>query len=145
MRIIPIVLVACLIALAQPVAAQLKTLPSGWQEDGPEQHAETVLDGLVRGDNDEAFDLFFSKGRYPKNTLEKIRFDYFQVVKQQGQPSAWEKIFEQRAGTSIRRLKYVLLFKSTTYMFDLYYYNTGKDWLLKSFTLSKDIKKVFDQ
>ena len=145
MRIAFPFLVACLLAFAQPAAAQLGSLPSGWQEDGPQQHAEAVLDGLVRGDNERAFELFFSKGRYPKNTLEKIRFDYFQVVKQQGEPSGFEKIFEHRAGTSIRRLKYVLLFRTTIYMFDLYYYNTGKDWQLKSFTLSKDIKKVFER
>lgn len=132
--------------LAAPAhAIQDSMPPAGWQTDGPQNHAEQVFDLLLKGDNEQAFKLFFSKGRYPKNTLEKIQFDYYQLVKQQGPPATYEKIFEHRAGNAMIRIKYVLLFKTQPMMFDLYYYNMGKGWLLKSFTLSKDIKKVFER
>lgn len=143
---IAILITACLaLLLTFPLlaAAQNALPPADWEQEGPHTHAETVLEGMVKGDHDEAFKLFFSRGRYPKNTLEKIRFDYYQLIKQQGRPTAFEKVFEQRAGTAAVRLKYILLFKSQPMMFDLYYYDTGKGWLLKSFTLSRDIKKIF--
>jgi hypothetical protein len=57
----------------------------------------------------------------------------------------YEKVLEQKAGSSVVRCKYVLLFKTQPMMFDLYYYNPDKEWLLKTFTISRDIKKVFDQ
>lgn len=134
-----------LVATALPaVAAQDQLPPASWQAEGPHTHAENVLSGLVQGNKDKSFKLLFSKGRYPQQTLEKIQFDYYQTVKKQGNPMGYEKVFEQRAGTSTTRIKYILLFKTQPMMFDLYYYNTGKDWLLKSFTVSRDIKKIFD-
>ncbi len=30
-------------------------------------------------------------------------------------------------------------------MFDLYYYSVDKGWLLKTYTISTDIKKVFER
>jgi len=130
--------------IVAPSSAAQRTLPpANWQEDGPHTHAEHFLNLLVRGDTEAAFKRFFSKGRYPKNTLEKLQFDYYQLIKQQGLPQGFEKIFEQRAGAALVRLKYVLLFRSQPMMFDLYYYRVEKGWLLKSFTLSKDIKKIF--
>lgn len=127
------------------IAAQDHLPPATWQAEGPHNHAENVLSGLVGGDKEKAFTLLFSKGRYPQQTLEKIQFDYYQTVKKQGNPIGYEKVFEQRAGTSTTRLKYILLFKTQPMMFDLYYYNIGKDWNLKSFTISRDIKKIFDR
>lgn len=100
---------------------------------------------MVNGETEKAFKLLFSKGRYPQQTLEKLQFDYYQTVKKQGKPMGYEKLYEQRAGTNLIRTKYVLLFKTQPMMFDLYYYNTGKDWLLKSFTISRDIKKIFER
>ena len=133
-------------ALACPaLAIQDSMPPASWQKEGPEAHAEKVMNGLVNGGHEKAFKLLFSRGRYPQATLEKIQFDYYQMVKKQGNPAAYEKIFEQKAGSSIVRLKYILLFKSQPMMFDLYYYSTGKDWLLKTFTISRDIKKIFER
>lgn len=134
----------CLAWLLAALPAQAQT-PKSWAQDGPQAHAESVMISLIAGNAQEGFDTLFSRGRYAKNTLEKIQFDYFQMVKQQGPPSSYEKILEQKAGTSIIRMKYVLLFKTQPMMFDLYYYNTGKEWALKSFTLSRDIKKVFER
>ncbi len=126
-------------------AAQGQLPPANWQAEGPHTHAEAVLSKLVQGDKEKGFKLLFSKGSYPQRTLEKLQFDYFQLVKKQGDPHGYEKVFEQRAGTSIIRLKYILLFKTQPQMFDLYYYNTGKSWLLKTFTISRDVKKIFER
>ncbi len=126
-------------------AAQDQLPPANWQVNGPQTHAENILSELIQGNTEKAFKLFFSKGRYSQQTLEKLQFDYYQTVKKQGEPVAYEKIFEQRIGTSLVRIKYVLLFKTVPMMFDLYYYDTGKDWALKSFTISRDIKKVFER
>lgn len=132
----------CLLLSALPASAQA---PESWTPDGPRMHAESALNALVTGNAKEGFSILFSKGRYPASTLEKIQFDYFQLVKKQGPPSSWERIFEQKAGSSIVRMKYVLLFKTQPMIFDLYYYNMGKTWVLKTFTLSRDIKKVFER
>lgn len=138
---LPIMLCLCLLLCALPASAQA---PESWSQDGPQAHAESVLNDLVAGNAKEGFALLFARGRYPKTTLEKLQFDYFQLVKQQGPPTSYEKVYEQKAGTAIVRLKYVLLFRTQPMMFDLYYYNTGKDWLLKTFTLSRDMKKIFE-
>lgn len=143
MRIATLACLALLLLFPAAALSQNALPPTSWQQEGPHTHAETVLDGLVKGDHEAAFKLLFSRGRYPKNTLEKIQFDYYQLIKQQGNPAAYEKVFEQKAGASVIRLKYILLFKSQPMMFDLFYYDTGEGWLLKSFTLSRDIKKIF--
>ena len=77
--------------------------------------------------------------------LEKVQFDYYQILKKQGKPYAYEKIIEHKVGTALVRIKYVLLFKTLPMMFDLYYYNTEKGWMLKTFTVSRDIKKIFER
>ena len=129
----------------QTYAAQDTMPPAGWQQAGPQGHADSVLKELVQGNHEKAFKLLFSRGKYPQTLLEKIQFDYYQVLKQQGKPYAYEKVLEYKAGTALVRLKYILLFKNLPMMFDLYYYNTGKGWMLKTFTVSRNIKKIFDQ
>ncbi len=134
----------CLAFFLAALPAQAQA-PKTWTPDGPQVHAESVMTSLVSGNAQEGFNTLFSRGRYAKNTLEKIQFDYFQMVKQQGPPTSYEKILEHKAGSAIVRMKYILLFKAQPMIFDLYYYNTGKEWMLKSFTLSRDIKKVFER
>lgn len=146
MRITAIVAILAICALACPALGVQDSLPpASWQKDSPQHHAETALAELVRGEKEKGFKRLFSKGSYPQRTLEKLQFDYYQTVKKQGDPVGYEKVVEHRVGNSVLRLKYVLLFNSSPMMFDLYYYNSGKDWLLKTFTISQEIKKIFDQ
>ncbi|WP_319468980.1 hypothetical protein [uncultured Pseudodesulfovibrio sp.] len=119
--------------------------PAGWEKAGPQAHAEAVFNAMVQGDTKNAFKTLFSTGRYSKDKLEKLQFEFFRVVKKQGKPYAYEKILEHRAGTAIIHLRYVLLFRSMPMMFDLYYYSVEKGWLLKTYTISTDIKKVFER
>jgi hypothetical protein len=137
-------LLVCLLS-PLPAVGQTQLPPAGWQQDTPQIIVEGALGDMVRGDHDKGFKALFGRGRYPQATLEKIQFEYYQVVKQQGNPMGYEKVLEQKAGSSVVRCKYVLLFKTQPMMFDLYYYNPDKEWLLKTFTISRDIKKVFDQ
>ncbi len=135
------------LAVAAPmVHAQQEIMPpAGWQKTGPQAHAEAVFNAMIQGDTEQAFKVLFSGGRYSKDKLEKLQFEFFRVMKKQGTPYAYEKVIEQKAGTAIIRLRYVLLFKSVPMMFDLYYYSIDKGWLLKTYTISTDIKKVFER
>lgn len=140
-----LVLTAALFTATPAIAAQSQLPPSTWQAEGPHHHAESVFGKFIQGDKEGAFKLLFSRGNYPQQTLEKLQFDYLQLVKKQGDPHGYEMVFEQKAGSSVIRLKYILLFKTRPQMFDLYYYNSGEGWLLKTFTISRDIKKVFER
>lgn len=146
-HIIPILfgMLAAFVIAVPAQAAQGDLPPSTWQAEGPQHHAESVFKKFIQGDKEGGFKLLFSRGKYPQQTLEKLQFDYFQLVKKQGDPHGYEKVVEQRAGTTLIRIKYILLFKTQPQMYDLYYYNTGKTWALKTFTISRDVKKVFDQ
>ncbi len=141
--------ISCCLALilfASPAFSAQDTIPpTGWQQAGPQSHAESVLNGLTQGNQDKAFKTLFSRGKYSQTMLEKVQFDYYQILKKQGKPYAYEKIIEHKVGTALVRIKYVLLFKTLPMMFDLYYYNTEKGWMLKTFTVSRDIKKIFER
>lgn len=133
----------CLTLLLSALPARAAQADESWQTDTPRSHAESVMAALLGGDAKKGFAILFSKGRYPQNTLEKIQFDYFQQVNQQGPPIAYELILNRKAGESLVRLKYILLFKTMPYLFDLYYYHTTNGWTLKTFTMSRDIKQMF--
>jgi len=133
----------CLVLILAALPARAAQGDESWQTDTPRSHAESVMADLMAGDAKKGFATLFSKGRYPQNTLEKIQFDYFQQVNQQGPPLAYELILDRKAGESLVRLKYILHFKAMPYLFDLYYYHTAKGWTLKTFSMSRDIKQMF--
>jgi len=134
-----------LILFASPAFAAQDTLPpASWQQAGPQAHAERALDLLLQGKLDEAFKSMMGSG-YSKDKLEKLKFDIYRIFQKNGKPYRYEKILEQKAGTALTRIRYVLLFKKLPLMFDFYYYNSKKGWLLKTYTISTDMKKIFSQ
>jgi hypothetical protein len=142
------ILISCCLTLAlfagPAFAAQDSLPPTGWQQDGPTAHAEMALDLMIQGKLDEAFKSLLGKG-YSKDKLEKLKFDLYRIFKKNGKPYSYEKILEQKAGSALSRVRYVLLFKKIPMMFDFYYYNSEKGWVLKTYTISTDMKKIFSQ
>ncbi|WP_419786588.1 hypothetical protein [Pseudodesulfovibrio sp.] len=132
----------CLALLMSALPAKAQD-GGAWQAETPRFHGESVMTALMEGDAQRGFKILFSKGHYSQSSMEKVQFDYFQLVKQQGPPLGYELILARRAGRSLMRLQYVVLFKTVPYLFDLYYYHATDGWALKSFTVSRDIKQIF--
>lgn len=122
-------------------SALAQDAPSSWQQDGPGVHAQQIVDLMVRGNPDKAFNLL--SGNRRSNNLEKLKFEIYRLYKKNGNPKGAEKILDQAAGNSLLRLRYVLLFDKQPLLIDFYYYNSGKGWRLKTYSFSTDIKKAF--
>lgn len=142
---LPITICLALILMTAPaMGAQVAQAPKGWQPDGPEAHAEQFLNLMVAGKLDDAFK--FLLGNRDTQTLDKLKFEIYSVYKKSGNPLGYDQILKQKAGKSMIRLRYVLLFKDLPKTFDLYYYNpTGQKWRLRTFSFIKDVKKIFTQ
>ncbi|WP_319541002.1 hypothetical protein [uncultured Pseudodesulfovibrio sp.] len=138
---------ACLsliIFISTPTLAEEIQPPSGWQQSGPEAHAERFLNLMVQGKLDDAFKVLLGNNR--NDALDKLKFEIYSAYKKSGKPYGYEKILSQTAGKSVMRLRYILLFKDMPKTFDIYYYNpTGQEWKLRTFSYIKDIKKIFTQ
>lgn len=133
-----------LVMLASPVlAAQDIMPPASWQATGPQAHAEQFLNLMIQGKLDDAFKALLGKTNSDK--LDKLKFEIYRTYKKSGKPYSFEKILDQKAGTALMRMRYILLFKSLPMMFDFYYYNAGDDWRLRTFSYSVDVKKVFGE
>lgn len=135
---------ALFIAASPSMAAQGIQPPSGWQQDGPEAHAERFLDLMVEGKLDDAFTVLLGKSN--TQALDKLKFEVYSTYKKSGKPLGYDLVLKQQAGKSVLKLRYVLLFKDMPKTFDIYYYNpTGQKWRLRTFSYVKDIKKIFTQ
>lgn len=142
-----ILYISCCLALilfALPtLAAQDSLPPSGWQKaDTPETRIEKGLSLIVQGDMDDAFKTLFGKG-HNKEVLDKLKFELYSLTKKNGNAFGYEKLIQQKAGTSALRYRYLLMFDKQPVLFDFYYYKGKKGWFLKNISYSKDIKKVF--
>lgn len=133
------------LASSPALAAQDTQPPSSWQQAGltPEVHAERFLDPMVQGELDSAFKSLL--GNSKSDSLDKLKFEIFRNYKKNGKPLGYEKVMEQPMGKSLVRLRYILLFNNRPMMFDIFYYNPGKGWRLRTFTYSTDTKKIFAQ
>lgn len=137
-------LLTIFIFTAPSYAAQAVQPPSGWQQDGPEAHAEQFLDLMVQGKLEDAFKALL--GNRNTQSLDKLKFEIYSVYKKSGKPLGYEQVLKHKAGKSIVKLRYVLLFRDLPKTFDLYYYNpTGQEWRLRTFSFIKDVKKIFAQ
>lgn len=116
--------------------------PSGWTESGPEAHAQRFLDLMVKGKLDDAFKAFL--GNQKSDSLDKLKFEIYRTYQKSGKPYGYEKVLEQEAGKSTLRLRYILMFEKVPMMFDIYYYNPGTKWRLRTFTYSTNIKRIFE-
>ena len=116
--------------------------PSSWKQTGPQAHIERGLDLMVQGNIDAAFKTLFGKS-HTKETLDKLKFELYSLTKKNGKPFAYEKLIEQKAGSSVIRYRYILLFQKQPTMFDFYYYKSKNGWLLKNISFTKDVKKIF--
>jgi hypothetical protein len=117
---------------------------SGWRQQGPEAHAEKFLDLLVEGQMEDAFKTFM--GNEKTDTVIQLKQDLEKEYNKHGNPLGYEQIFKQRVGSSLIRLRYLLLFPKMPKTFDIYYYDPdGKGWELRSFTYGRDIKSAFAQ
>ncbi len=123
-------------------AAQDSLPPASWEKDGPQTRIERGLDFMIKGDFDNGFKTLFGKG-HTKEVLEKLKFEIYRLAKKSGNPYAYERIIQQKAGESVLRLRYLLLFDAQPVMFDFYYYKRKKGWALRSIHYSLDIKKIF--
>jgi len=142
----PVFLAVCLSALLLAAAAPAADIqaPSGWQQDGPEAHAEQFLKLMVDGKLDDAFKYLL--GGSKTDAMDKLKFEIYSEYKKHGKPLGFEQVLKQYAGKSVLRLRYTLLFPNMPKMFDIYYYNAdGRGWKLRTFSYVKDIKKIFAQ
>ena len=139
MRIQSILVVLALLIPFNGALAQ--DAPSSWQQEGPGVHAQQIVDLMVQGKPDKAFKVL--SGNKQSNTLEKLKFEIYRLYKSNGNPTGAEKLLEQTAGNTLIRLRYVLLFARQPLLLDLYYYNAGKGWRIKTYSFSTDVKKAF--
>jgi len=147
MRIVlTISLFLTLFLVAAPViAAEQVQPPNGWKQAsvGPAAHAEKFLDLMVAGQLDDAFKALLGKSK--SDSLDKLKFEIYRTYQKSGKPNGYERVLTQKAGKSLLKLRYVLRFKNLPMMFDIYYYNPGNAWRLRTFTYSTDVKKIFAQ
>jgi len=115
---------------------------SGWRQQGPEAHAEKFLDLLVQGQMEDAFKTLLGNDR--TDTVIELKHDLEGEYTKHGNPLGYERILKQRVGSSLIRLRYLLLFPKMPKTFDIYYYNPdNQGWELRSFTYGRDIKSAF--
>lgn len=133
-----------ILLFALPALSAQDTLPpSGWQKaDTPEVRIEKGLSLIVQGDMEDAFKTLFGKG-HTKEVLDKLKFELYTLTKKYGNAFGYEKLIQQKAGTSALRYRYLLMYDKQPVLFDFYYYKGKKGWFLKNISYSKDIKKVF--
>ncbi|XXJ18422.1 hypothetical protein ACR42D_02460 [Desulfovibrio caledoniensis] len=117
---------------------------SGWKQQGPEYHAEKFLDLMVKGRVEDAFKALMGKEK--TDTVIELKQELERECEKSGNPLGYEKVFKQRVGSSLIRLRYLLLFPKMPKTFDIYYYNPdGQGWNLRTFTYGRDIKSAFNQ
>lgn len=132
-----------LILLAVPAFAAPDTAPpASWKQSSPHTQVERGLNLMVQGNLDQAFKVLFGKAN-AKDTLDKLKFEIYSLTKKSGNPYAYEKLLEQRAGTSMLRYRYLLMYNRQPVVFDFYYYKNKKGWFLRNISYTKDVKKIF--
>ena len=133
------------ILCAAPAWAAQDTIPSsGWKKETPQVHIERGLSLMVKGDYDGGFKALFGRNN-KKEVLEKLKFEVYRLAKKSGKPNGFENILKQKAGASIMRYRYLLLFDAKPLIFDFYYYKKKKGWTLQHINYNIDIRKVFAQ
>lgn len=135
---------AFLVLVLPASAAQDSLPPNNWQKVGPKEHAEKSLKHMLKGDIDGAFKVLFGKN-HTKEQMEKLKFEFYRVFKKNGKPRGYESILKQKAGSSLLRYRYLLLFKSQPVMLEYYYYKRPEGWALKTFHFSVKVKEIFKQ
>lgn len=143
-RIFTLTILSALLFCAVVAEAQDAMPPADWQQSSPEIRIAEGLTLMTQGDMDGAFKTLFGKG-HNKEVLDKLKFELYSLTKKGGNPYAFEKVLEQKAGSSTLRYRYLLLFEAQPVMFDFYYFKSPKGWSLKNISYSKDIKKIFER
>ncbi|MGE4424678.1 MAG: hypothetical protein AB7D39_20420 [Pseudodesulfovibrio sp.] len=134
-------LLVLLLAFPCPAAA---FEAAGWKQQGPEIHAEHFLNLLVEWRVEDAFISLLGSER--ADTVIELKQDLEGEYGKSGKPLGYERILKQRVGSSLIRLRYLLLFPKMPKVFDLYYYNPdGQGWELRTFTYGRDIKSAFKE
>lgn len=123
-----------------PCAAD-KTPDSQWRQETPQAHIERGLTLMVEGNFDGGFKALFGK-HHRKDSLEKLKFEIYRLAKKSGNPRGYERILQQKAGTSVIRYRYLLLFPAKPIVFNFYFYKKDR-WLLQHINYSLDIRKAF--
>jgi hypothetical protein len=117
---------------------------AGWKQQGPEVHAEKFFDLMVKGQVEDAFKALMGKEK--TDTVIELKQELVRECERSGNPLGYEQIFKQRVGSSLIRVRYLLLFPKMPKTFDIYYYNPdGQGWDMRTFTYGRDIKSAFNQ
>jgi len=133
------------LALTAPATAAQDSLPpTNWKADTPQAHIERGLSLMTKGDFEGSFKALFGKG-HTKEVLEKLKFEIYRLAKKSGNPHGYERILVQKAGTTMIKYRYALLFESQPIMFEFIYYKKKKGWALRNIHYSLDIRKMFSR
>lgn len=135
-------ILATILIAAPSMAAQGIPSTSTWKAEGPQAHIERGLSLMVNGEFESAFKVLFGKG-HTKDVLEKLKFEVYRLAKKSGNPYGYERLLQQKAGKTLIRMRYILLFDAQPMMFEFIYYKRKKGWSLKNVHYSLDVRKIF--
>ena len=104
--------------------------------DFPETHSRTIVETIVKGEINAAFNMIYPFLQATQVEQEKVSQGYQSLQKIVGKPFAYEYISTTEIGPSLRLLKYVIKHELVPFIFEVMYYWNGKEWTITFFKLN---------